>query len=167
MEGASDEGRGAQVLSGIRSPVRRVRSAGRGRSTDFGPQLGPRCVVVCGDGGRVLLPVSYYQEVVRMSRGYCTGTEAGEPGAGLRVLAAGYPRLGWPGCPGVLWGRRLPTSAGCETTTCFSVTEVLRVLPQELTRRGDCGLGQARGMTTKRKWGTRMCLAVGTFPRPG
>ena len=82
-------------------------------------------------------------------------------------MAAGYPRLGWPGCPGVPWGRRLPTSAGCETTTCVSVTEVLRVLPQELTRRGDCGPGRPRGMTMKRKRGARMSLAVGTIPRPG
>ena len=86
---------------------------------------------------------------------------------GAGALAAGYPWLGWPGCPGVPWGRRLPTSAGCETTTCVSVTEVLRVLPQELTRRGDCGPGRPRGMTMKRKWGARMSLAVGTFPRPG
>ena len=68
------------------------------------------------------------------------GMEAG-------ALAADYPRLGWPGCPGVPWGRRLPTSAGCETTNCVSVTEVLRVLPQELTRRGDCGPGRPMGMT--------------------
>ena len=88
-------------------------------------------------------------------------------GMGAGALAAGYPRLGWPGCPGVPWGRRLPTSAGCETTTCVSVTEVLRVLPQELTRRGDCGPGRPRGMTMKRKWGARMSLAVGTFLRPG
>ena len=88
-------------------------------------------------------------------------------GIGAGALAAGYPWLGWPGCPGVPWGRRLPTSAGCETTTCVSVTEVLRVLPQELTRRGDCGPGRPRWMTMKRKWGARMSLAVGTFPRPG
>ena len=85
---------------------------------------------------------------------------------GAGALAAGYPWLGWPGCPGVPWGRRPPTSAGCETTTCVSVTDVLRVLPQELTRRGDCGPGRPRGMTMKRKWGARMSLAVGTFPRP-
>ena len=88
-------------------------------------------------------------------------------GRGVGALAAGYPQLGWPGCHGVPWGRRLPTSAGCETTTCISVTEVLRVLPQELTRRGDCGPGRPRGMTMRRKWGARMSLAVGTFPRPG
>ena len=88
-------------------------------------------------------------------------------GMGAGALAAGYPWLRWPGCPGVPWGRTLPTSAGCETTTCVSVTEVLRVLPQELTRRGDCGPGRPRGMTMKRKWGARMSLAVGTFPRPG
>ena len=86
---------------------------------------------------------------------------------GAGALAAGYPLLGWPGCPGVPWGRRLPTSAGCETTTCVSVTEVLRVLPQELTRRGDCRPGRPRGTTMKRKWGARVSLAVGTFPRPG
>ena len=102
----------------------------------------------------------------------CGEEDAGELrpeslGMGAGALAAGYPRLGWPGCPGVPWGRRLPTSAGCETTTCVSVTEVLRVLPQELTRRGDCGPGRPRGMTMKRKWGARMSLAVGTFPRPG
>ena len=102
----------------------------------------------------------------------CGEEDAGELrpeslGMGAGALAAGYPRLGWPGCPGVPWGRRLSTSAGCETTTCVSVTEVLRVLPQEITRRGDCGPGQPRGMTMKRKWGARMSLAVGTFPRPG
>ena len=102
----------------------------------------------------------------------CGEEDAGELrpeslGMGAGALAAGYPRLGWPGCPGVPWGRRLPTSAGCETTTCVSVTEVLRVLPQELTRRGDCGPGRPRGMTMKREWGARMSLAVGTFPRPG
>ena len=102
----------------------------------------------------------------------CGEEDAGELrpeslGMGAGALAPGYPRLGWPGCPGVPWGRRLPTSAGCETTTCVSVTEVLRVLPQELTRRGDCGPGRPKGMTMKRKWGARMSLAVGTFPRPG
>ena len=100
----------------------------------------------------------------------CGEEDAGERrpeslGMGAGALAAGYPRPGWPGCPGVPWGRRLPTSAGCETTTCVSVTEVLRVLPHELTRRGDCGPGRPRGMTMKRKWGARMSLAVGTFPR--
>ena len=88
-------------------------------------------------------------------------------GRGNGALAVGYPRLGWPGCPGAPWGRRLPTSAGCETTACFSVTEVLRFRPQELTRRGDCGPGRPSGMIMKRKWGARMSLAVGTFHRPG
>ena len=88
-------------------------------------------------------------------------------GRGNGALAAGYPRLGWPGCPGAPWGRRLPTLAGCETTACFSVTEVLRFRPQELTRRGDCGPGRPRGMIMKRKWGARLSLAVGTFLRPG
>ena len=91
----------------------------------------------------------------------CGEEDAGELrpqslGMGAGALAAGYPWLGWPGCPGVPWGQRLPTSAGRETTTCVSVTEVLRVLPQELTRRGDCGPGRPRGMTMKRKWGARM-----------
>ena len=102
----------------------------------------------------------------------CGEEDAGELrpedlGMGAGALAAGYPRLGWPGCPGVPWGQRLPTSAGCETTTCVSVTEVLRVLPQELTRRGDCGPGGPGGMTKKREWGAMMSLAVGTFPWPG
>ena len=86
---------------------------------------------------------------------------------GAGAVAPGYPRLGWPGCRGVPWGRRLPTAAGCETTTRVSVTEVLRVLPQELIRRGDCGPGRPMGMTMKRKWGARMSLAVGTLLRPG
>ena len=77
-------------------------------------------------------------------------------GRGYGALVAGYPRLGWPGCPGVPWGRRLPTSAGCETTACISVTEVLRFPPQELTRRGDCGPGRPWGMIMKRKRGARM-----------
>ena len=102
----------------------------------------------------------------------CGKEDAGELrpeslGMGAGALAAGHPWLGWPGCPGVPWGQRLPTSPGCETTTSVSVTEVLRVLPQELTRRGDCGPGRPRGMTMKRKWGARMSVAVGTFPRPG
>ena len=88
-------------------------------------------------------------------------------GRGNGALAAGYPRLGWPGCPGAPWGRRLPTSAGCETSACSSVTEVLRIRPQELTRRGDCGPGRPRGMIMKRKWGARMSPAVGTCLRPG
>ena len=87
-------------------------------------------------------------------------------GRGNGALAAGYPRLGWPGCPGAPWGRRLPTSAGCETSACSSVTEVLRIRPQELTRRRDCGPGRPRGMIMKRKWGARMTLAVGTCLRP-
>ena len=102
----------------------------------------------------------------------CCAEDAGELrpeslGMGTGALAAGYLRLGWPAYPGVLRGRRLPTSAGCETKTCVSVTEVLRTLPQEPTRRGDCGPGWPRGMTMKRKWGARMSLAVGTFPRAG
>ena len=117
-------------------------------------------------GGVACYLAFHYEDVARKTQGnWGLGPESLGMGAG--ALAAGYPRLGWPGCPGVPWGRRLPTSAGCETTTCVSVTEVLRVLPQELTRRGDCGPGRPRGMTMKRKWGARMSLAVGTFPRPG
>ena len=101
----------------------------------------------------------------------CGEEDAGELrteslGMGVWALAAGYPWLRWPGCPGVPRGRRLPTSAGCETTTCVSVTPVLRLLPQELTRRGDCGPGRPRGLAMRRKWGARMSVAVGTFPRP-
>ena len=121
--------------------------------------------VACGGGGCVLLPVSYYEEVMRVKTSW--GLRPESLGRGNGALAAGYPRLGWPGCPGGPWGRRLPTLAGCETTACISVTEVLRVLPQELTRPGDCGPGRPRGMIMKRKWGARMSLAVGTFLRPG
>ena len=102
-----------------------------------------------------------------MWRGRRRGTEAGKPGDGGWGAGGGLSPAGWPGCPGVPWGRRLPTSGGCETTSCVSVTEVLRVLPQELTRRGDCGPGRPRGMTMKRKWGARMSRAVGTFPGLG
>ena len=52
-------------------------------------------------GGGVLLPVSYYEEVVRMSRGCCTGTEAGEPGAGLRGASGGLSPAGMAWVP---WG---------------------------------------------------------------
>ena len=121
--------------------------------------------VACGGGGCVLLPVSYYEEVIGVKT--ARGLRPESLGRGIGALAAGYPRLGWPGCPAAPWGRRLPTSAGCETTACFSVTEVLRFRPKELTRRGDCGPGRPRGMIRKRKWGARMSLAVGTFLRPG
>ena len=121
--------------------------------------------VTCVGGGCVLLPVSYYEEVMRVKTAW--GLRPESLGRGNGALAAGYPRLGWPGCPGAPWGRRLPTSAGCETTDCVSVTEVLRFRPQELTRRGDCGPGRPRGMIMKRKWGARMSPAVGTFLRPG
>ena len=66
-------------------------------------------------------------------------------GKGVGALAAGYPRLGWPGCPGTPWGRRLPTSAVCETTARVSVTEVLRVRSRELTRCSGLRAVTARG----------------------
>ena len=135
-----------------------VGRAGRSRAGLWGS-------VACGGGGCVLLPVSYYEEVMRAKTAW--GLRPESLGRGNGALAAGYPRLGWPGCPGAPWGRRLPTSAGCETSACSSVTEVLRIRPQELTRRGDCGPGRPRGMIMKRKWGARMSLAVGTCLRPG
>ena len=139
---------------------------GGGRSVDgCGSRAGLWGSVACGGGGCVLLPVSYYEEVMRVKTAW--GLRPESLGRGNGALAAGYPRMGWPGCPGAPWGRRLPTSAGCETTACFSVTEVLRFRPQELTRRGDCGPGRPRGMIMKRKRGARMSLAVGTFLRPG
>ena len=122
-------------------------------------------LVACGGGGCVLLPVSYYEEVMRVKTAW--GLRPESLGRGNGALAAGYPRLGWPGCPGAPWGRRLPTSAGCETSACSSVPEGLRIRPQELTRRGDCGPGRPRGMITNRKWGARMSPAVGTCLRPG
>ena len=76
-------------------------------------------------GGCVLLPVSYYEEVMRVKT--ARGLRPESLGRGNGALAAGYPRLGRPGCPGTPWGRRLPTSAGCETSACSSVTEVLRI----------------------------------------
>ena len=66
MGGASGEGRGKAALSGLRCPVQRVRGAGRGCSTDVSPGQGPREVAVCCGGGRVLLPASYYEEVMSM-----------------------------------------------------------------------------------------------------
>ena len=102
-----------------------------------------------------------------MSRRYCTGTEAGEPGAGLRGAGGKSSPAGMTGVPWGPVGARHCTSEGCKTTTCFSVNEVLRFPPQQLTRRGECGLGRPRGMTMKRKWGVRMSLAVSTFPLPG
>ena len=97
----------------------------------------------------------------------CSGLRPESLGRGNAALAAGYPRPGWPECPGAPWGRRLPTLAGCKTTARFSVTEVLRFRPKERTRRGDCGPGRPRGMIMKRKWGARMSLAFGTFLPPG
>ena len=80
--------------------------------------------VACGGGGCVLLPVSYYEEVMRVKTAW--GLRPESLGRGNGALAAGYPRVVWPGSPGAPWGQRLPTSAGCETTACISVTEVLR-----------------------------------------
>ena len=88
-------------------------------------------------------------------------------GRGVGALAAGYPRLGWPGCPGTPWGRTLPTSAGGETTACVSVTEVPRVRSQEFTRRGELWDVTARVGIMKRRRGARMGLAVAPLPRPG
>ena len=125
---------------------------GGGRSTDNGPDLGPRWEVTggvmcvggvprCGVGG-ALLPS-------RLLRG-CGEEVEGELrpeslGRGVGALALAYPRLGWPGCPGTPWGRRLPTSAGCKTSACVSVTEVLRVRYQELTHRGELWAAQGGG----------------------
>ena len=121
--------------------------------------------VACGGGWCVLLPVSYYEEVMRVKTARGLRSESLE--LGNEGLAAGYPRLGGLGCPRAPWGWRLPTSAGCGTTACFSVTEVLRSPPQEITHRRDCGQGRPRGMIMKRRWGARMSLAVGTFLQPG
>ena len=71
---------------------------------------------------------------------------------------------------GVPWdpvGPRHPTSAGCESTACVSVTEVLRVRSQELTRRGELWAVTARGRKMKRRRGARVGMAVGTFPQHG
>ena len=135
-----------------------VGRGGRSRAGLWGP-------VACGGGGCVLLPVSYYEEVMRVKT--ARGVRPESLGRVNEALAAGYPRLGLPGCPRAAWGRRLPTLAGCETTAGFSVTEVLRFRTQELTRRGDCGPGRPWGPIMKKKWGARMSLAVGTFLRPG
>ena len=54
--------------------------------------------VACGGGGCVLLPVSYYEEVMRVKT--ARGLRPESLGRGNGALAAGYPRLGWPGCPG-------------------------------------------------------------------
>ena len=124
--------------------------------------IGP---VACCGGGCVLLPVSYYEEVMRVKT--ARGLRPESLGRGNGAPAAGYPRLGWPGCPGAPWERRLPTSAGWKTSACPSVTEVLRIRPQELTCRGDCWPGRPRGMIMKRKRGARISLAVGTCLRPG
>ena len=60
-------------------------------------------------------------------------------GRGNGALAAGYPRLGWPGCPGAPWGRRVPTSAGCKTSACSSVPEGLGFDPRNLPAAGTVG----------------------------
>ena len=89
-----------------------------------------------GSGGRwrvVVVGVSCYRcpttRKCMMRVKTARGLRPESLGRGNGALAAGYPRLGWPGCPGAPWGWRLPTSAGCETTACFSVTEVLRFRP--------------------------------------
>ena len=102
-----------------------------------------------------------------MCRGRHRGTEAGKPGDGGWGAGGGLSPAGMAGVPWGPVGAEAPHVAGCETTTCVSVTKVLRGLPQELIRRGECGPGRPRGMTMKRKWGARMSLAVGTLLRPG
>ena len=52
-------------------------------------------------GGVSCYLVSYYEEVVRMSRGCCKGTEAGEPGAGKRGAGGGLSPAGMAWVP---WG---------------------------------------------------------------
>ena len=141
--------------------VMRVGGVGRGGRS----RAGLWGSVACGGGACVLLPVSYYEEVMRVKTAW--GLRRESLGRGNGALAAGYPRLRWLGCPAAPWGQRLPTSVGRETTACFSVTEVLRFRPQELTRRGHCGPGRPREMIMKRKWGARIGLAVGTFLQPG
>ena len=99
-----------------------------------------------------------------MWRGRRRGTEVGKPWGGGWGAGGGLSPAGMGGLP---WGPVGAEAPHVETTTCVSVTEVLRVLPQEFIRCGDCGPGRPRGMTTKRKWGARMSLAVSTSPRPG
>ena len=154
--GRSVDGCGRQLWCVMR--VGGVGRGGRSRAGLWGS-------VACGGGGCVLPPVSYYEEVMRVKT--ARGLRPESLGRGDGALAAGYPRLGWLGCPGAPWGRRLPTSAGCETTARISVTVFLRFRPQELPRRGDCWPGRPWGTIMKRKWGARMSLAVGTFLRPG
>ena len=75
--------------------VRVVVVAGRGRG---GVGQGGRSraglwgSVVCGGGGCVLLPVSYYEEVMRVKTAW--GLRPESLGRGNGALAAGYPRLG-------------------------------------------------------------------------
>ena len=55
--------------------------------------------MACGGGGCVLLPVSYYEEV--MSVKTAVGNEAGEPGAGGWGTGGGLSPAGMAGVP---WG---------------------------------------------------------------
>ena len=50
-------------------------------------------------GGVSCYLVSYYYEVVRMSRGNCMGFEAGEPGEGMRGAGGGLSPAGMAGVP--------------------------------------------------------------------
>ena len=94
---AGGEGWGARV---VRGGVSRAACRGRrvweldclrSRAGLWGP-------LACGGGWCVLLPVSYYEEVMRVKTASALRPES--LGRGNGALAAGYPRLGWPGCPG-------------------------------------------------------------------
>ena len=126
--------------------VRVVVVAGRrwgGVGRDGRSRAGLWGSVARGGGGCVLLPVSYYEEVMRVKTAW--GLRPASRGRGNGALAAGYPRLGWPGCCGAPWGQSLPTSAGCETSACSSVTEVLRIRPRNLPAAGTVGRGGQGG----------------------
>ena len=99
MGGASGEGRGAAAPSGVRCPVRRVRGCGARVLDRRRSRAGPQ-----GSGGVLRWWVSRATGVLLRGSDEDvdrTGTEAGEPGAG--VWGAGG-RLSPAGMAGVPWG---------------------------------------------------------------
>ena len=96
--GASGEGRGVAAPLGWRCPVRRVRGVGRGCSTDIGQSWAPGCG---GVWGWWVSPATGVLLRGGDEDADCTGTEAGEPGAGVWGAGGGLSPAGMAGVP---WG---------------------------------------------------------------
>ena len=95
-------GWGAGVLSGVPRSVQRGGGGGGGGLDRYRSRAGPPVRAgVRWCGGVSCYLISYYEEVGRMSRGNCNGTEAGVPGAGMRGAGGGLSLAGMAGVP---WG---------------------------------------------------------------